>query len=202
MTLVPNLPQLQLSKRSVVGFIVSVACVALLACAQTNSPEFSTNSAPQSGATQVNQDPAFAQQVEKIRQECILNRRMICGKILKIESNGLVIDSGYTNLARFPLSRSWLVPGTVVAARATNVIEGNQPDAICIGRVFLTDIPRTTGPKPKPYDYVSLEAFPVGQYTYNSVGELERTVRKFSTKLPKAVEWQLQQSQKQNPQKK
>lgn len=147
----------------------------------------------------MNQDVAFAQQVEKIRIQCIVNRRMICGKILKIEPDGLVIDSGYTNLTRYPLNRSWLVPGAAVAARATNVIEGIQPDSICIGRVFLTDLPRITGAKPKLYDYVNLEAFPMGKYTYNSVGDLQRTVRKFSTKLPKAVEWQLQQNQKQNP---
>jgi hypothetical protein len=175
---------------------------ALVAGAQTISPDTYTNAAEQSGTAQMNPDVAYAQQVEKIRQECIQNRRMISGKILKIQPDGLVIDSGYTNLARYPLNRSWLVPGTAVAARATNVIEGNQPDSICMGQVFLTDLPRITGTKPKVYDYVNLEAFPIGQYIYNSVGDFQRRVRKFSTKLPKAVEWQLRQNQKQNPQPK
>jgi hypothetical protein len=200
MTPVPNSPQP--SKRTIVGFVLLFVFAASFAGAQTNSSGSSTNSVAQSGAIQINQNVVYAQQVEKIRLQCIQNRRMICGKILKIQPDGLVVDSGYTNLERYPLNRSWLVPGTVVAARATNVIEGIQPDSICIGQVFLTDLPRTTGPKPKLYDYVSLEAFPVGQYTYNSVGDLRRTVRKFSTKLPNAVEWQLQETQKQNPQAK
>jgi len=150
----------------------------------------------------MNRDLANAQLIEQIRMECIQNRRLICGKILKIQPDGLVIDSGYTNLARAPLNRSWLVPGTVVASRATNVIEGHLADSICIGQVFLTDLPKIKGPKPKLYDYVNLEAFPMGRYSYNSVGDLQRTVRRFSTKLPKAVEWQLQQTQIQNPQAK
>lgn len=195
----PNSLQL-LSRRNHIGFVLPLVFAVSMAGAQTNSLESSTNVAVQSGATQVNPDVAFAQHVEKIRQGCILNRRMICGKILKIVPEGLVIDSGYTNLARDPLNRSWLMPGTVVAARARNVIEGSQPDSICIGQVFLTDVPGIAGPIPKLYDYVSLEAFPIGQYTYHSVGDLQRTVRKFSTKLAKAVEWQLQQSEKQNPQ--
>ncbi len=121
---------------------------------------------------------------------------MIAGKIIKILPDGLVVDSGYTNLARFPLDRSWLIPGTVSATRATNVIESNYPDSICVGPVFLTDLPKHPGPKPKLFDYVSLEAFPTGQYTYESVGNLQRTVRRFSTKLPKSVEWAFEQSKK------
>jgi hypothetical protein len=203
MTLVPNSPRLQPNKRyRLVGPVLAFVFAPLLAGAQTNSPGTSTNVVRHSGADQVNQDVAYAQQVEKVRQQCIENRRMICGKILKIQPDGLVIDSGYTNLSRYPLDRSWLVPGTAVAARATNVIEGNQPDSICIGQVFLTDLPGITGSKPKLYDYVSLEAFPMGQYTYNSVGDLQRTIRRFSTKLPKVIEWQLQKTQKQNPQPK
>lgn len=198
----PKLSLLQIAGGTTVGLVLPLVFAALLAGAQTNSRENATNVMAQSGTTSANQDVVLAQRVEKIRQECIANRRMICGKILKIQPDGLVIDSGYTNLSRYPLNRSWLVPGTVVAARATNVIEGNQPDSICIGQVFITDLPRSTGAKPKLYDYVNFEAFPTGHYTYNSVGDLQRTVRKFSTKLPKAVEWQLQQSQKQNPQPK
>lgn len=203
MTLVPNLPQLQLSKRMrVTGFALAFVFAAFIAAAQTNSPGSSANEARQSGTAQINQDAAFAQQVEKIRMQCVQDRRMICGKILKIEADGLVVDSGYTNLSRYPLYRSWLIPGTAVASRATNVIEGNQSDAICIGLVFLSDLPKIKGPQPKLYDYVCLEAFPMGQYTYNSVGDIKRTVRKFSTKLPKAMEWQLQQGKKQIPQSK
>ena len=190
--------------------VLLFALVALSASAQinlavfTNRLEVISNASPETAQTQTNQNQSLvtAQRIEKIRDDCIQNRRHICGKILKVLPGGIVVDSGYTNLMREPLNRSWLVPGTAVATRATHLIEGNQPDSVCIGRVFLTDLPQTPGVKPKVYDYVNLEAFPAGQYTYTSVGNLRRTVRKFSTKLVKAVQWKLEESEKQNAQTK
>lgn len=126
-----------------------------------------------------------------------MNRRQICGKIVKVLPEGLVIDSGYTNLARVEMNRSWLLPGVVSAERATNVVEENHPGCFCFGLVFLTDLPESHGAKskatPKPYDYVNIEAFPEGQFTYTSVGDVHRTVRKFSPKLASAVQWALEQ---------
>src|SRR5437868_52252 len=43
---------------------------------------------------------------EQIRSECIAGRRHICGRVLQIVPDGLVVDSGYTNLLRPELSRS------------------------------------------------------------------------------------------------
>lgn len=192
MTSLLNLFPLLRSKSTCVTALLSFF-VGLSVRAQTN---FSTNGVTPRG--RLAQDVANAQQVEKIRGQCIEDRRMICGKIVQLQPDGLVVDSGYTNLDRYPLNRSWLIPGTAVAVRATNVIEGKQPDSICMGLVFLTDLPRITGHKAELYDYVSLEAFPMGQYTYNSVGNIRRSIRRFSTKLPKAVEWRLEQSQRQN----
>ncbi len=143
-----------------------------------------------------NQQVVTAEQVEKARLQCIESRRQICGKILKIFPEGLVIDSGYTNLGRAPLNRSWLVPGTVVAERPAHAIEENQPDSMCFGLVFLTDIPKIRGTKPKLYDYVNLEGYPTGQYTYTSVGNLQRTVRKFSTRLARSVDLKLREDEK------
>jgi len=149
-------------------------------------------------AAQTNQNTFTAQQIQKIREDCILNRRQVCGKILKILPDGLVVDSGYADLTRSPLNRSWLLPSTVAATRSKNVIEQNQPDSICIGLVFLADLPK--GPrnklKPKLYDYINLEAYATGQYTYTSIGEVRRTVRKFSANLVKAVEYSTQQGSK------
>jgi hypothetical protein len=178
--------------------------VAMPALAQSNNVASTNhsieipNSPPGKFQSQTNQSLSMAQRIEEIRMDCIQNRRIICGKILKVLPDGLVIDSGYTNLMRPPLNRSWLLPGTVVAVRATNLVEENQPDSVCIGLVFLTDLPKTPGTKPKRYDYVNLEVFPTGQYTYTSVGDLQRTVRKFSTQLVKAVQWKLDESEKQN----
>ena len=147
---------------------------------------------------QTNQGLSLAQRYQETRMACIQSRRIICGKIVKILPDGLVVDSGYTNLMREPLNKSWLIPGTVTAARAVNLVEANEPDAICLGLVFLTDVPKSRGARPKLYDYVNLEGFPVGQYTYTSVGSLQRTVRQFTTKLENATQWNFNQSQQQN----
>jgi len=147
---------------------------------------------------QTGQNLAEAQRIEQIRMACIQNRRRICGKILKVLPDGVVVDSGYTNLMRNPLNRSWLLPGTVVAARATNLVEENKPDSICIGLIFLSDLPRSRNAKPRTYDYVNLEAYPAGQYTYSTVGDIHRTVRKFSSRLSESVRWKFDEDEKQN----
>jgi hypothetical protein len=148
--------------------------------------------------SQTNQGPSIAQRVDAIRTDCIQNRRIICGKILKVLPDGLVVDSGYTNLSRPPLNGSWLVPGTAVVTRADKLVENSRPDSFCVGQVFLTDFPKARGAKPRVFDYVNLEAFPAGQYTYISVTNVQRTVRKFTAKLQKAVQWKLDESEKQN----
>src|SRR5271169_4691330 len=82
----------------------------------TNRPPAAiSNSLPGTAQIPTNQGLSFPQQVEEIRTACIEGRRIICGKILKILPDGLVVDSGFTNLLRAPLTRSWLAPGTVSA---------------------------------------------------------------------------------------
>ncbi len=182
---------------------------ALFASAQTNPIATTSSSATASNLptatlqtqTQTNESLAAAQRVEEIRAACIQQRRLICGKILKVLPDGLVVDSGYSSLMRAPLNGSWLVPGTAVATRDQNVVESNQPDSICIGLVFLTDLPKTKGAKPKVYDYVAIEGFPAGQYIYTSVGDVRRTVRKFTCKLTSAVKWKFEESEQHTPSK-
>ena len=147
-----------------------------------------TNSAPAS-QSQTNKSLSRGQQIEAFRAECIEHRRTICGKILKVLPDGLVVESGYTNLMRAPLNHSWLAPGSVQAVLAANLVEGQQPDCVCVGLVFLTNLPKK--PVPKLYDYVDITGYPEGTYTYTSVGNLRRTVRRFSSKLSKAVQWHL-----------
>ena len=110
---------------------------------------------------------------------------------------GLVVDSGYTNLMREPLKSSWLIPGTVTAKRAVNLVESSQPDSVCVGQLFIADAPISKSAKPKIYDFVVLEGFPIGEFTYTSVGELKRTVRKFTCKIANAVRWKLEQEEMQ-----
>ena len=78
----------------------------------------------------------------------------------------MVVESGYTNLLRAPLTSSWLVPGTVVASRAVNLLESAEPGSVCLDTVYLTDYPKSKKLKPKRYDYVIIEGYPTGQHTY------------------------------------
>jgi hypothetical protein len=160
--------------------------------AQTNIDQVSSNLA--------GENMAVLQHAEELRAVAIQNRRIICGKILKVLPEGIVVDSGYTNLMRAPLNQSWLISGTVEAGRATNFVEENNPDSICLGRVFLTDVPKPPpGKKLHVFDYVILEGFPMGQYTYTSVGDVKHTVRQFSTKVANAVRWMYGQEEAKIP---
>ena len=151
-----------------------------------------SNPSPAKISTAANRNIITIERIEATRLECIQGRRSICGKILKVLPDGLVVDSGYTDLLRPPLTRAWLVPGSVTARRTANMVEGNEPDSVAVGVVYLTDLPKSRGKKPKPYDYVIIEGYPAGQYTYPSVGKVEHTVRRFCTTLPKAVQFNLQ----------
>src|SRR5260370_19175513 len=101
---------------------------AMPAMAQTNNaastnhsieiPNLPTGNSP----SHTDQSQPTPQRAAEIRANCIQRRRIICGKILKVLPDGLVVDSGYTNLIRSPLNHSWLVPGTVPAQRAANLV--------------------------------------------------------------------------------
>lgn len=157
--------------------------------AQTN-PVAETDSSHAAAATHQTHDAAVPR-AEQIRADCIAGRRCICGKILKILPEGLVVESGYTNLLREPLTRSWLVPGTVTTRRPEKLVESGIPGAPCVGTVLLTDYPKSRKLKPKAYDYVIIEGYPTGQHTYQSVGTVQKTVRRFSAQLATAVAWHL-----------
>jgi len=166
---------------------------ALSARGQTNAPaagssDGSSNSSTGQFQTQTNQALAAVLHAEQVRNDCINGRRSICGKILQILPDGVVVESGYTNLLRDPLTKNWLVPGTVVASRADNLIEQDEPGSVVVGRVFLTDFPKSRKAKPARYDYVIIEGYPAGEYTYTSLGTIQRTVRHFSAVLAKAVD--------------
>src|SRR5437870_1153334 len=98
---------------------------ALPALAQTNNiapapPANVTNSLIEKAESQTNSLKDIYEHGEKVRAACIQGRRLICGKILEVLPDGLVVESGYTNLVREPLTRSWLAPGTVTASLTPN----------------------------------------------------------------------------------
>jgi len=167
---------------------------ALPVLAQTIGPAHKADPPPDASSAPTNQID-YLQATEAVRAKCIQGRRTICGRILKVLPGGLVVDSGYTSLMRHPLDRSWLIPSTVEAQREPNLVEKNEPDCVCVGLVFLTDAPKSRRPRPKVLDYVVLRAFPTGQFTYNSVGTIQRTVRRFSYSLPIAVRSNLKAEQ-------
>src|SRR5258708_2367851 len=139
---------------------------------------------------------ADVQHRNKIRAACIEGRRLICGKILDVLPGGLVVESGYTNLLREPLGKSWLIPGTVESSCAENLIEGATPGTVCVGLVFVVNLPRGTKVKPAKYDYVIIQGYPAGLYTYTSAGTLRRTVRRFSASLVDAVQLSVEAEEK------
>ncbi len=169
------------------GMVVMLAVALPGVFAQTNGVGAGASAATKDAPTPAGQARAFEQATERIRADCVQGRRTICGRILKVFPDGLVVDSGYTNLMRPPLSRSWLVPGAAQAARASSLVEAREPGSVCVGLVFVTALPRSRLPKPRPYDYVVLQAYPAGQYTYTSVAGLQRTVRRFAVSLPSAI---------------
>lgn len=166
----------------------------LTGCVQENTPVQRVEATP--AKTVVPQVPAIpaanfpAVRAEQIRTQCIDGRRLICGKVLKIAKDGLVVESGYTSLLRPPLTESWIVPGTVPASRNPDVLELNEPGTPCIGLVFLTDISKRQ--KVEKYDYVILMGYPAGEYVYTPAPNVKKTIRKFSAGLDTAVRLTLQ----------
>lgn len=130
---------------------------------------------------------------EQLRAQGIQGRRCICGRVLQILTNGVVVESGYTDLLRSGLKGDWHFPSTVTATRDSRLVEDQVPGSICVGKLFLTDLPRKRGVKIKLhlYDYVVVEAYPAGKYTYTSIEGLPHTVRRFACGLETAVNLQL-----------
>ncbi len=151
----------------------------------TNQTGNASNASPAPAPGAPQSDAAMIARSEQIRTACIEGRRRICGKVLQIVPEGLVVESGYIGLLRPELSRSWVAPGTVSVTLPPNLVEEKIPGSICVGLVMVTDIPKK--PAVKPYDYVILEAYPAGQYRYAPVPNVNKSVRRFSVGLLTAV---------------
>ena len=177
--------------------LLPVFIAVLAGCAHENTVVRTAEVAPaETAAAPASPAPAIptAVRAEQIRMDCIRGRRLICGKVLKIFPDGLVVDSGYTDLLRPPLTESWVVPGTVSVQRNPAVLELNEPGTPGIGLVFLTDIPRRQ--PVKQFDYVILMSYPAGQYDYFPAPGVKKTIRKFSAGLDTAVRLILQAEKK------
>lgn len=171
----------------IVGLFLLPACCAR---SQTNSIPAASNPTSFAKLTSPAPEPE-AVRAEEIRASCLANRRCVCGRVLKVFPTGVLVDSGYTTLFRSALRGAWLLPSTVMARRDPHLVEGHEPDSVCVGLVFLTDLPRRPHskrpPTVHPYDYIVLHSYPAGQFSYTSVGGIQRTVRRFSGGLETAV---------------
>jgi hypothetical protein len=170
---------------SVSGQINSTNNVAPASAAPTSTISDISNST----TNQLQDARALAEKAEQIRADCVNGRRHVCGRVLQIVPGGLVVDSGYTDLLRPELSQSWFAPGTVSASRPPNLVEEKTPGSVCVGLVFLADVPKR--PAVKAYDYVIIEAYPAGQYDYAPLPGVTKTIRRFSAKLEGALQLNL-----------
>jgi hypothetical protein len=140
-------------------------------------------------STATNQAAVREQRAAEIRAACIDGRRCICGKVIKIVPEGLIVESGYTALMGPPFTGTWVIPSGALVSRDLKLIERNEPASPCIGTVLLTDFPRR--PAVKLYDYVLLQGYPAGDYIYTPVPGVEKRIRKFAGGLDTAVKMKL-----------
>ena len=143
--------------------------------AQTNVPAPATT----------NQSARLVERGEQVRNACIEGRRTICGRVTQVTKDGLVVESGYTSLTLPPFNRSWVVRASVAVSRDEAAVEGRTPGTAGIGPVLLTDFPKR--PAVKLYDYVTIVAYPSGEYSYEPVPGVTKKIRRFAAKLPVAV---------------
>jgi len=137
-----------------------------------------------------NQISVRDQRATEIRTACITGRRCVCGKVIKIVPEGLIVESGYTALMDPPFAQSWVIPGGALVNRDPKLMERSEPASPCIGTVLLTDFPRR--PAVKLYDYVLLQAYPAGEYLFTPVPGVQKTIRRFAGGLDTAVRMKLE----------
>lgn len=166
-------------------FLLILFSAVLPAVAQTNGT---------ASTGQTNQTLSHDQHAAEIRIACINGRRCVCGKVIKIVPEGLVVDSGYTALMNPPFAQSWVIPGGALVNRDPKLLERNEPASPCIGTVLLTDFPKR--PPVKLYDYVLLQAYPAGEYLYIPVPGVQKPIRKFAGGLDTAVRLKLEITEK------
>ena len=139
--------------------------------------------------TSTNQIAVRNQRAAEIRVACINGRRCVCGKVIGIVPEGLIVESGYIALMEPPFSQSWVIPAGALVKRDSKLLERSAPASPCIGTVLLTDFP--SRPAVKLYDYVLLQAYPAGEYLYTPVPGVEKQIRKFAGGLDTAVKIKL-----------
>ena len=170
------------------AFLVLLTTSSSLAETKTEVPAPVSSGVPQDFAA------TKAQRVEQVRTACIEGRRYIAGKVVQVVPEGLVVDSGFSRLLSAPFNKSWVVTGTASVSRDSNAVEEKKPEALCVGLVLLSNIPKKPGVK--AFDYVVIHGYPAGEYTYRPVPGVEKVIRRFSASLERAVDANMGREQK------
>jgi hypothetical protein len=189
--------------RTSFGLLRTVLPTTLLSLTLAGVTLADTNSVLSSNATaslravaspQPTQALKAAQDAERTRTRCIEGRRYIAGRVLQVTPEGLIVDSGYSALLSPPFNHSWVVSGTASVKRDASAVEEKKPNAMCIGLVFLSNIPKR--PAVKAYDYVVIHGYPAGEHVYSPVPGVQKMVRRFSASLERAVQINLDREAK------
>ena len=173
----------------------SLAAAVLLTACRTSPPVEQSAPRPpdpprvEQSAQQAAEARALIQKVEQVRNACVEGRRRICGQVLQVSADGLVVDSGYTDLLRPELANSWVLPSSVSASRPPNLLEEKSPGSVCVGLVLVTATPKR--PPVKPYDYVVIGAYPAGETNCVLAPNVTKTLRRFSVELEAAIQLNL-----------
>jgi hypothetical protein len=177
---------------------ILLVAVALPSLADTNVVSTTNKTASarvtEKGPASAEARNASARRAEEVRMMCIEGRRYICGRVLQILPDGLVVDSGYSDLLKPPFNQSWVVRANVAVTKSPSLVEEKKPDAFCVGLVFLTSTPKR--PVVKAYDYVVIHGYPAGEHVYAPVPGVQKTIRQFSASLERAVSLTLAPSEK------
>jgi hypothetical protein len=179
----------------IIRIVMLLSVAAISSFAEPGTVQTNKSAAPAAtGAQQAADAGKSAQLAEQVRTHCIEGRRYVAGRVLQVLPEGLIVDSGYSQLLSPPLNRSWLVSSTVSINRNASAVEEIKPDAVCVGVVLLSDYPKR--PAVKAYDYVVMHAYPAGEFAYTPVQGVHKNIRRFSASLARAVEFSMERESK------
>ncbi len=175
--------------------IAIILLLTVLAClAQTNSQVSATNHPEAIKARQRAADAAeiarlqAIARVDAVRKSVEANRRLVHGKVIQKIKEGLLISSGAKEVSDAANDSGYQVHknGSVTSWSGGTLVEGDKPGALAIGYILLQDYPAQASVVDD--HELTINAYPVGQFVYDSVGGAKKTIRRFTASLPIATE--------------
>jgi hypothetical protein len=125
-------------------------------------------------------------QVEVLRNRVFQTCRIVWGRVVQKLPGGLLVDSGEEPVPEALKSEpEFEAHGNMTTTHKTEGDEAKEPGAQCKGLVFLADYP-DYGPAVVG-DYVQILVYRMGDYIYRPAFGGQKTVRKFTADLDKAI---------------